>query len=80
MQHTHSEVLNTEINSCDDSALVIEKGVSHKPFLPVHSIVSSCNLGSSKIQATVEVTKGFYFIPKVVRVGGIETQNINQLA
>jgi len=67
--HTDSKVLNSEMKCSADNALEIEKGVFHKPHLLAHSILSSSNVGNSKLQATVESDKGFYFIPEVVMMG-----------
>jgi len=57
--HTDSKVLNTEMK-CADNALVIDKGVFHKPLLLAHSILPSSNVGNIKLQATVESGKGCY--------------------
>ena len=61
---TESKVLNKEMKCCTDNALVIEKGVFHKPLLLAPSIVQSSNVGNSKLQATVESDGCFYIIPR----------------
>ena len=41
----------------------------NEPLLPVHGIVQSSNLGSSKLLAAIQSERCFYFVQEVVRMG-----------